>query len=99
MTDLRQSESKEDVAEDRTHSSMVSACNAVVRKPAISFGECVRAMGMESIVATSSGRTSLSGSPVGWREMQSVARCLMPGTCTIRNLYRSDFSFKFLRRG
>ena len=49
---------------------------------------------------TSSWRCSLSGegSPVGWRERVSGALFFTPGMCTIENLYRRVFSFKFLRR-
>jgi len=71
---------------------------ADLHKPLRRFLECVRMMGVESMATISSVRVSFTGSPVAWREMQSVARCLIPGTWTIQNLYRRVFSFKFLRR-
>ena len=53
-----------------------------------------------SISAISSGRVRMSGfvGPVGCLEMVSAALCRTPGMWTMRNLYRSVFSFMFLRR-
>ena len=62
--------------------------------PIRSTGRCV------SVAATSSGSVNMSGFavPVGWRETASAALCRTPGMCTIRNLYRSVFSFRFHSR-
>ena len=50
-----------------------------------------------SMAAMSSGRVRGLGcvGPVGCREMASAALCRTPGMCTIRNLYRSVFTFYF----
>lgn len=51
-----------------------------------------------SILATSSGNESCVGSLTGWRDRQYVARWFNPGSCSLRNLYRKVFSFRFPRR-
>ena len=96
-----------DEAADTSSSSMLKeqeSCGNSLMRILVRKGCPMRLTGHRwvelSIAAMSSGRVRILGcvGPVGCCEMVSAALCRTPGMCTMRNLYRSVFSLRFLRQ-